>query len=121
MPVGLFLYICYKPKEKEESETLLLVGFVGHAKVCLNLPRITRYCLSLSHGFSGVEVSQKLNFRAFYYFEILKYLLYGKYVMLCAVGNHLYNFKNVKNRRGGLKPEACNFTKSNTPSCLQFY
>ena len=47
-------------------------------------------------------------------------------VMFCAIWNHLYNFKNVKNTRGGVlllvklqaisnKLNACNFTKSNTP------
>ena len=43
-----------------------------------------------------------------------------KYVMLCAIWHHLYNFKNVKNTHGAvlclvkLQAKTCNFTKSYT-------
>ena len=43
-----------------------------------------------------------------------------KYVVLCAIWNHSYNLKNVKNTHGGtlflvkLQAKVCNFAKSNT-------
>ena len=44
--------------------------------------------------------------------------------MLCAIWDHLYNFKNKKNTNGRvlflvkLKASVHNFTKSNTPPCV---
>ena len=49
------------------------------------------------------------------------------YEILCAIWNHLYNLKNVKNNTHGrvllsvkLLALACNFTKSNTPPRVFF-
>ena len=45
---------------------------------------------------------------------------------LCAILCHLYKFENMQNTHGGvillvkLQVEACDFTKSNTPSWLFF-
>ena len=46
------------------------------------------------------------------------------YVVRCTTWHHWYNLKNMKNTHGGvfflvkLQAKTCNFTKSNTPSCV---
>ena len=48
-------------------------------------------------------------------------IIYGKYVMRCAILYHLHNLKNAKNTHGEvLLLVACNFAKSNTPPWVFF-
>ena len=41
-------------------------------------------------------------------------------MMLCAIWDHLYNLKNMKNIHREVLLSACNFTKSNTPPWVFF-
>ena len=59
--------------------------------------------------------------------EILwKLKLFEQFATFCAIGYHLYNFKNLKNTHGGvlllvkLQAESFIFTKSNTPPWVFF-
>ena len=41
-------------------------------------------------------------------------------MMLCAIWDHLYNLKNMKNIHREVLLSACNFTKSNTSPWVFF-
>ena len=41
-------------------------------------------------------------------------------MMLCAIWDHLYNLKNMKNIHREVLLSACNFIKSNTPPWVFF-